>query len=388
MENTWKKKAYVFLISQNISLFGSLVTSFAITWHISLTTNSATWMAIATVCTILPQIVISLVGGYLADNYSRKMLIMVSDGGIALMTFILFVLNLKGTVSNGLLLLFTALRSVGQGIQTPAVSATYPTIVPEEDLTTINGQNQTIVSISSFFAPIVGGVILSASNLAVALLVDVITALIEISCLSFLTLPKANQHVKNKMISELLTGWKITLKRKPLKKLLAVYTVSFLFITPLMVLGLIMVQQHFGLEVKLLTAQEVIWGLGSIVGGLIVGKITKRYELQKMFVVSLAIFGFLMSLMSVVPLFWMYLVLSFATGFLMSLIITAQTTMIQNLAPLENMGQIFATFQMSSNLMILLGSIVFGPLSDLIGIQLIFIVSGILLVLSSYLYNK
>ncbi|WP_270330752.1 MFS transporter [Lapidilactobacillus dextrinicus] len=388
MENTWKKKAYVFLISQNISLFGSLVTSFAITWHISLTTNSATWMAIATVCTILPQIVISLVGGYLADNYSRKMLIMVSDGGIALMTFILFVLNLKGTVSNGLLLLFTALRSVGQGIQTPAVSATYPTIVPEEDLTTINGQNQTIVSISSFFAPIIGGVILSASNLAVALLVDVITALIEISCLSFLTLPKANQHVKNKMISELLTGWKITLKRKPLKKLLAVYTVSFLFITPLMVLGLIMVQQHFGLEVKLLTAQEVIWGLGSIVGGLIVGKITKRYELQKMFVVSLAIFGFLMSLMSVVPLFWMYLVLSFATGFLMSLIITAQTTMIQNLAPLENMGQIFATFQMSSNLMILLGSIVFGPLSDLIGIQLIFIVSGILLVLSSYLYNK
>lgn len=152
-KKSWKKKAYVFLVSQNISLFGSLVTSFAITWHISLATNSATWMAIATICTILPQIAVSLVGGFLADNYSRKMLIIAADGGIALMTVVLFVMNLKGTVAIGLLLLFTALRSVGQGIQAPAVSATYPTIVPEEALATVNGHNQTMVSVSSFFLP-------------------------------------------------------------------------------------------------------------------------------------------------------------------------------------------------------------------------------------------
>ncbi len=105
---------------------------------------------------------------------------------------------------------------------------------------------------------------------------DVVTALIEVGCLTFLTLPKVNQRVKNNMLPELLTGWKVALKIKPLKKLLAVYTASFLFITPMMVLGLIMVQQRFGLDVKLLTSQEVIWGLGSIVGGLIVGKITKK----------------------------------------------------------------------------------------------------------------
>ncbi|KRK47829.1 macrolide-efflux protein [Secundilactobacillus kimchicus JCM 15530] len=388
MEKSWKKKAYVFLVSQNISLFGSLVTSFAITWHISLATNSATWMAIATICTILPQIAVSLVGGFLADNYSRKMLIIAADGGIALMTVVLFVMNLKGTVAIGLLLLFTALRSVGQGIQAPAVSATYPTIVPEEALATVNGHNQTMVSVSSFFAPMIGGVILAASNLAIALLVDVVTALIEVGCLTFLTLPKVNQRVKNNMLPELLTGWKVALKIKPLKKLLAVYTASFLFITPMMVLGLIMVQQRFGLDVKLLTSQEVIWGLGSIVGGLIVGKITKKYELKKIVVISLTVFGVLMSLMSVVPLFWMYLLLSFATGLLMSLIIAAQTTVIQTLVPLENMGQVFAAFQMSSNLMILLGSIIFGPLSDLVGIQIIFIASGVLLIISSCLYNK
>lgn len=104
--------------------------------------------------------------------------------------------------------------------------------------------------------------------------------------------------------------------------------------------------------------------------------------------ISLTVFGVLMSLMSVVPLFWMYLLLSFATGLLMSLIIAAQTTVIQTLVPLENMGQVFAAFQMSSNLMILLGSIIFGPLSDLVGIQIIFIASGVLLIISSCLYNK
>lgn len=41
-DSAWKRQAALFLVSQNISLFGSSVVGFAILWHITLTTSSGT----------------------------------------------------------------------------------------------------------------------------------------------------------------------------------------------------------------------------------------------------------------------------------------------------------------------------------------------------------
>ncbi|KIS03811.1 macrolide efflux protein [Paucilactobacillus wasatchensis] len=130
MQQHWQKQGYLFLASQNISLFGTLVTGYAITWYISLTTNSGLWLALATVSTLLPQILITLVGGAWADRFSRKWLIMGSDGAIALLTLVLALFWSQGIRSLWLLILFAALRSIGQGIQQPAVSSAYPQLVP------------------------------------------------------------------------------------------------------------------------------------------------------------------------------------------------------------------------------------------------------------------
>lgn len=53
----WKKKGILFLVSQNISLFGSSVVSFAITWYVTLETSSGMWMTASILCNMLPQIV-------------------------------------------------------------------------------------------------------------------------------------------------------------------------------------------------------------------------------------------------------------------------------------------------------------------------------------------
>ena len=42
--SSWKKKIVLFLLSQNVSLFGSSVVGFAIIWHITLQTSSGKWL--------------------------------------------------------------------------------------------------------------------------------------------------------------------------------------------------------------------------------------------------------------------------------------------------------------------------------------------------------
>jgi DHA3 family macrolide efflux protein-like MFS transporter len=67
--NGWKKKTGIFLSSQSLSLFGSMLVQYAIIWHLTLTTQSGTVLTLSTIFAFLPQVVISLFAGVWADRY-------------------------------------------------------------------------------------------------------------------------------------------------------------------------------------------------------------------------------------------------------------------------------------------------------------------------------
>lgn len=82
-EADWKKKTVLFLVSQSVTLFGSTLVQMAIVWYVTLKTSSGAWVSAFTVCSYLPQFLISFVGGVWADRYSRKKLIIFADAVIA-----------------------------------------------------------------------------------------------------------------------------------------------------------------------------------------------------------------------------------------------------------------------------------------------------------------
>ena len=79
----WKSQAILFLISQCITLFGSALIQMAIIWYVTIQTSSGVWVAAFTICSYLPQFLISFAAGVWADRHSRKKLIIVSDSLIA-----------------------------------------------------------------------------------------------------------------------------------------------------------------------------------------------------------------------------------------------------------------------------------------------------------------
>ncbi|KAB5846508.1 MFS transporter, partial [Bifidobacterium adolescentis] len=139
----WRRKTVLFIISQAITLFGSSIVQMAIIWQVALETSSGLWVTLLTLSSTIPQTVISFFGGVWADRYPRKRLIILADLGIALVTLMLAVILLVGETTNilPLLLVVSALRSFGSGIQSPAVSAVIPQIAPEEQLLRYNGIN-------------------------------------------------------------------------------------------------------------------------------------------------------------------------------------------------------------------------------------------------------
>lgn len=197
MKEKWKSKTILFLVSQCITLFGSTLVQMAIVWYVTLKTSSGTWIAAFTICSYVPQFLISFIGGVMADRYNRKLLIIFSDAGIAIVTLAMMFLMpsiSNNTVLLSCLLVMSAIRSLGSGIQMPAVNAVIPSLVPEEYLMRFNGINATMQSIVQFAAPAAAGVLLTFSNLQYSLLVDVITAALGIGLLCAIAIPKKSSQ--------------------------------------------------------------------------------------------------------------------------------------------------------------------------------------------------
>ena len=234
----WKKQVALFLVSQNISLFGSSVVGFAIIWHITLTTSSGVWVMLFTVCALLPQVLSSFWGDVWADRYNRKYLIVLSDSFIALATFGLAVAFLLNFRQLELLLAVSAVRSVGGGIQAPAVAAIYLQLVPQEHLTRVQGINQALNSVMMLAAPAAGGLVLSWMGIAAAFFVDVLTAAAAVLVMIKIPIKKTErQKASGPMWDNWKEGARYAFRHPQLRRFLVFYLFSFFLITPAAVLS-------------------------------------------------------------------------------------------------------------------------------------------------------
>lgn len=73
-------KKFIFIwIGELISSIGSGMTAFAVAMYMYQTTGSAAMVSLATVLAFLPTILLSPIGGVLADRYDRRMLMIIGD---------------------------------------------------------------------------------------------------------------------------------------------------------------------------------------------------------------------------------------------------------------------------------------------------------------------
>jgi hypothetical protein len=98
MSNTppWKKNTGLFLAGQAISLFGSMLTQYAIMWEITLRMQSGAAMTLYALLGLLPTFLMSPLGGVWADRFNRKTIINLADGGIALVTLAVAIVFMGG----------------------------------------------------------------------------------------------------------------------------------------------------------------------------------------------------------------------------------------------------------------------------------------------------
>ncbi len=379
----WRRNAALFVTGQTVSLFGSMIVQYVVMWYVTLQTRSAIAVALYAVAAFLPQGVVSIFGGTFADRVNRKALIIVSDTSTALATLGLAFLMMNGVTDLWVILVACAIRSVGAGFQQPTVQAVIPQLVPQEHLLRVNGLFQTIQSGLALLAPAVAGAVFGAFGIVPAFFIDVVTALLGVGVLLLVTVPTlaAVAGKRTGFREDLVEGARFIWHHAFIRWLMVLFAVIIVltgspsFVTPLLI------TQEWGGEVWLLTALELSFSIGMLLGGVAVSTLLVKRSRIRLIVLSSFGFGVFSLGLGLAPALWVFYALMFLFGAMIPIFSAPFMTLVQEAVPPEKQGRVFSYVTIVMALSFPLGMVAFGPIADAFGVRALLVGTGVLALL-------
>ncbi len=392
MNDNWMKKIILFLTSQTISLFGSSLVQFSISWYITLKTQSGLMMTIAIICGFLPTFFLSPFAGVWADRYNRKKLIILSDSMIAISTLIIAILFILGYQSTLLLFGVLIVRALGTAIQTPTVGAFIPQLVPEDKLTRVNATNSSIQSMIMLISPMLSALLMTKTTIEAIFFIDVITAAVAVVTLMlFLRVPAHNKALAEQTtgyFDDMRKGYAYIKNHRFVSRIIVFSSIFGFLAAPPAFLTPLQVTRSFGNQVWRLSAIEIAFSVGMIIGGILMASWGGFKKKIHSMVFGTAVMGIFTFALGIVPVFWIYLVFMSLIGVAMPIFNTPFMVLLQQKVEGDYLGRVFGVFTMASSVMMPLGMLVFGPLSDLVNIEWLLIVTGLLIFIEGLVMLK
>lgn len=385
-QNNWKKNIGYLLSSQAISMVGTMLVQYAIIWHVTLSTESGTMVGLMVGVGLLPMVLVMPFAGALADYYNRKNIAMIADGTVAIVSLIMAILiTVNGNMENNMILLLgiTVIRSVGQGFQTPAISSIIPQITPKKQLVRVNGIDQAIQGVMMLASPALAAALLAILPLSAILLLDFITAAIGITTIFFaIKIPNVNQQNNKKLnvVKEINLGIKYLRSKKVLVLLIVAGFFGSVISTPASNLAPLQITRNFNDGLWQLSAVEIGFAVGMLLGGTLMSVWGGLKNRIKTIVLGYSLMVIPFIILGLTSNFGVYFVMMVMIGFIVPISRTAMVSFFQSNTDDKHMGRVMSIVTMAISIASPLTMLVLGPLSDVVSIDLIMIISGVLMI--------
>ncbi|WP_371804611.1 MFS transporter [Candidatus Lokiarchaeum ossiferum] len=374
-------------IGQLISLIGSNIVQFVMIWWITIETQSAVYLSLATFFGYIPSVILSPFTGVLADKVDRQKLIILADFLQAFVTLLLICSFYFDMMQIWIYFLIISLRSIFQTLQGPAKYAIVSQMVPKEKLARLNGLDYFFSNIMSLIGAPIAALLLNFFDIFQLLFVDIITFLIAIIPFFFIRIPKL-AHIGDKVQLPSMGEYKEGIKegfqflRRNVGFFSLILTASFVnfFIMPFTSLLAYYINVDNGGTEQHLALVMMAQQAGLIFGGLITTIKPKRKNPMRFmqFILTVQFIGF--AIIGLAPLgsYWIMSLGMFVSGMTFPFTNTIISTIFQKNVPNEVQGRISTVLGALSMLISPIGMIISGPLANLMSTKLLFIVSSLI----------
>jgi DHA3 family macrolide efflux protein-like MFS transporter len=370
---------------QVFSLLGTELVQFALVWWLTKTTGSAMVLALASMMAVLPRIFVSPVAGALVDRWNRRLVMMMADGLSALAIVVLALLFAFDAVQIWHVYAVMFVRAACGAFHWPAMQASTTLMVPEEHLARVAGLNQALQGMGSIVAPPLGAVLLSVLPMQGVLAIDVVTAVLAITALFIVHVPQperteaATQASQPSMVADLREALRFLRTWPGILMIIVMSVLINLLIFPALSLQPLLVTEHFGGDALQLAALQSAFGIGMVAGGVTLSAWGgfKRRALTGLLALALSGVGLAVIGLAPANAFPLAVGAMFFAWFMQPIANGVLFAVLQIIVPAEMQGRVFTLLQSAAGAMIPLGLVIAGPLADVLGVQIWFLIAGV-----------
>ena len=155
----------LFWSGQFVSRAGTNMQNTALNWHLYTLTHSPLALGMLGLVRFVPVIILSLLGGTLADAVNRRRLMLVTQTIVMINAGVLGWLTTQGQVSATAIYVITAISAGAMAFDSPARQALVPNLVPREHLVNAVSLNSAVGKIASIMGPLLAGVLIDAGGI-------------------------------------------------------------------------------------------------------------------------------------------------------------------------------------------------------------------------------
>jgi len=275
------------LASSSVAVVGSQFSLVAIPWLALKFTGQPTILAATTALMAIPQVALILVGGVIADRFSPRTILTVTNLCNASFLLLLALALLTGTLSIPMLLLLAFLLGVSGAFAHPTFATLLPKTVPIPLLATANSALMSVRQVATLCGPVLAGSLIAwfsrstpqmsavadSNGIALALTLDAVSFLIAVGLIRRIRIDgPAQAAVANKIFACIAEGFRWLWNDRALRTLLFYYASMLLLVAgPSQVGSTIIVDTQLGGGATGLGVLLTSTSLGSIAGMALAG---------------------------------------------------------------------------------------------------------------------
>jgi MFS family permease len=369
-----------YFLSRLVNGAGSAMGGIALVFAVLEVSGSPSALGIVLAAHTIPEVLLMLAGGVIADRFGRTLVIQVCNVLAGLTQLAIAVLVISGTAELWQLAMLSALNGTVAAISWPALASVMPQLVPRELLQPANVLMSMQRGVVSVLGPTIGGVLVVTVGAGWAVAIDGVTYLVAAAMLLPVKipppLPKAEQ---TSMVDDLREGWVYFRTTTWLwAVVLAFSALNCLYSAAFNTLGPLLAKSG--------SIGEAGWGLilsASAFGLLLTTAVMLKVRLQRPLLwgmVGCTFFGVPMVVLGAYPHLAVVMVAAFVGGAGIQVFDLGWNLAMQEHVPDEMLSRAYSYDSLGSFVAIPIGQLAAGPLALALGIQETIVVAGILFV--------
>jgi len=331
------------------SSIGTWMQKVAQAWLIVTLTEeqSAFYLGLDSFLGELPILLLTIVGGVVADRHDRRRLMLLSQVVQMSVAFTLATLVVTDAIRIWHILALSCVTGCAQAFGGPAYQALVPTLVQKEHLPNAVALNSIQFNLARIIGPIVAGAALASFGMVMCFGLNGISFLFVMAAI----LSLRNVHVPPassiSMVAQMKDGLRHVAGSRDLQRItLLGFLAAFLGI-PLLTFLPVMAKDVFHQDVALYTKMMTTSGVGAVCGALFVAWLGKHRHMGRLMLSLLCAFGLAMTAFALSPRVEVSTAILFFTGALLVMCFSLNNSLVQLMAPPELRGRVVSIYMVA-----------------------------------------